>query len=349
MEETTAAPVAPVQTDDDYQESDVFLWANNLVQIKEELNIELFFFNKNYVVYRTNRSKELEMQVQQLFIDPLLEFVLEGADMGLVVRGFEDAESEEHVLMRTRLRNVTKAQEVLGWLRTQEQEIEQFVEEEHDIKRIKGVLARVTHKDLKQPFYVIKAFPQSNVMKGSAGWLMRGGKFVQFDADAALRIAPENHLLILEQDMYVFNQAKLEALFGYNAKKFAIAEQKAAEIEENFKLSFLEGQTLNTMIKEKKALVNKLQKIDTQTVKQDELLEHAEEMGIDIMTDTDGSILIMDTKDITKFVNLLNDDYYESPMTGLRYEIRSKKPLKLNDEGAVPESPFAKEATAGEE
>lgn len=347
MEETAASMVS-ASADDDYQESDIFLWANNLVQIKEDLTIELFFFNKNYVVYRTARSKELEMHVQQLFIDPLLEFVLEGADIGLVVRGFEDAESEEHVLQRTRLRNVTKAQEVLGWLRTQEHEIEQFVEEEHDIKRIKGVLARVTHKDLKQPFYVIKAFPQANVMKGSTGWLMRDGKFVQFDAEAALRIAPENHLLILEQDMYVFNQAKLEALFGYNAKKFAIAEQKAAEIEENFKLSFLEGQSLNGMVKEKKALVNKLQKLDTQAVNQEQLLDHAEELGIDIMTDTDGSILIMDSKDITKFVNLLNDDYYESPMTGLRYEIKSKKPLKLNEEESVPESPFAKEVPAGD-
>ncbi|NNC09917.1 hypothetical protein HJC10_44910, partial [Corallococcus exiguus] len=46
------------------------------------------------------------------------------------------------------------------------------------------------------------------------------------------------------------------------------------------------------------------------------------------MEDDTGAIIIMDEKDLVKFVNLLNDDYIESPVTGLRYEIKSKKPLK---------------------
>jgi hypothetical protein len=89
---------------------------------------------------------------------------------------------------------------------------------------------------------------------------------------------------------------------------------------------------------EKKPLINKLQKIDTASITQEQLLDHAEEMGIELMTDNDGSIIIMDGKDMTRFVNLLNDDYYESPMTGLRYEIKSKKPLKLTDDDEVKEA-----------
>jgi hypothetical protein len=330
---------APVmEHDEDYTETDIFLWANNLVQIKEELKIELFLINKNSVVYKTSRSKDLELHLHQVLLDPILEYVLEGADNGLTVRGFEEAEQESMVLQRTRLKQVTKAREVLSWLKTQEHEIEQFVEEEHDLKRIKGVIARVSHPSLQQPFYVAKVLPGSNIMKGSAGWLVRGGKFVPFDADGALRIPIDNQLLILEQDMYVFNQSKLEQLFNYNAKKAAIAEKKVAEIQSNFKLSFEDGATLNSMVLEKKSLVNKLQKIDAGSVKQEELLNHAEELGIDMMTDNDGSIIIMDTKDLTKFVNLLNDDYYESPMTGLRYEIKSKKPLKLTEDEEVKEA-----------
>jgi hypothetical protein len=336
------AALSPAEATDEYVEADIFLWANNLVQIKEELSIELFMFNKNYVMYRVARAKELEMHLHQLLIDPLLEYVLDGADMGLVVRGFEEAEAEQNVLMRTRLRNVVKAREVLSWLKTQETEIEQFVEEEHDIKRIKGVVARITHESLDQPFYVIKQLPTSNVMKGTTGWLMRKGRFVSFDADAALRIPPENHLLVLDHDMFVFNQAKLEQLFGYNAKKASIAERKVAEIEANFKLSFADGMGLNTLIKDKKTLVNKLQKLDPSAVKQDQLLDHAEEMGIELMTDGDGSIIIMDTKDVSKFVNLLNDDYMESALTGNRYEIKSKKLLKPEEEDpAGTPSPFA--------
>lgn len=337
MDENKTA-VLPSEDDDDYQETDIFLWANNLVQIKEELKIELFLINKNSVVYKTLRSKDLELHLHQILLDPILEYVLEGADMGLVVRSFEEAEQEDMVLQRTRLKNVTKAREVLSWLKTQEAEIEQFVEEEHDLKRIKGVIARVTHATMSEPFYVAKVLPSSNIMKGTAGWLVRSGKFVPFDAEGALRIPADNQMLILEQDMYVFNQTKLDQLFGYNAKKAAIAAKKVAEIHDNFKLSFEDGNSLNAMVMEKKSLINKLQKIDPTAVNQEELLNHADELGIELMTDNDGSIIIMDTKDLTKFVNLLNDDYYESPMTGQKYEIKSKKPLKITEDDEVKEA-----------
>lgn len=332
MDNHTEMPPIISQEDEDYQETDIFLWSSNLVEIKEELNIELFLFNKNNIVYKTSRHKDLELALHQLFIDPILEYVLEGANVGLQVRNFEDAETEENVLQRTRLKNVDKAKEVLNWLRTQEHEIEMFVEEEHDFKRLKGVLARVTHKSFKSPVYIVKSLPQSNIMKGSAGWLMRNGRLVKFDAEGALRIPPENHLLILEQDIFVFNQAKLEQLFGYNAKKNSIAERKVAEIESNFTLSFLEGQSLNTMVKDSRPLINKLQKIEPDKMKQSELLDHADEMGVELMTDNDGAIIIMDSKDLTRFINLLNDDYLESGLTGERYEIRSKKPLKITED-----------------
>lgn len=311
-----------------YQETDVFAWANNLVQYKDELKIEMFLFNRNYVVYRTARDKVLDKQMEPLFIDEILEYILEGAEQGLIVRGFEDAEAEEHVLQRTRLGKVDKAREVLNWLKTQEHEIELFVEEEHDIKRIKGVIARVSHPEMPKPFYVIKALQQSQVMKGKTGWMLRDNKFVRFDADAALRIPSEPQLLILDQDMYVFSQAKLKSLFGYDAKEAAIAEAKVREIEANFKLSFAEGLNMQKLVKNNKAAIKKLQKIEPGTIKQDELVDHGDELGVGLMTDEAGAIIIMDEKDMTRFVNLLNDDYIESPLTGQRYEIIKKRELK---------------------
>lgn len=338
MEDTTATadqvrPEEAVQTSEpeSYEASDVFLWANNLVPIKEELRIEVFLFNKNYVVYRTNVSKDLRRTLEPLLIDNLLEYVLTGAEEGLLVREFEEGEAEGKVLQRTRLKNVDSARVLLSWLKTQEAEIEPFVEEEHDFKRIKGVLVRCSHPELKKPFYIIKALPGSSLMKGSTAWLMKNGKFMPFDADGSLQIPADNQLLVLDQDIYAFNPAKLDSLFGYNAKKYGIAVQKMKMISETFKLSYQE-ESLEAMVKGKKALVNKLQKVDPTATTQEKLLEHADDIGIELMLDDQGAIILMDDKDLNKFVNLLNDDYMESPLTGLRYEIKSKKLIKEADE-----------------
>lgn len=328
--------LAPDQAEiDNYQQTDVFAWANNLVRFKDELTIQLFLIDKSYMLYRTNLAADLKKQLEPLFIDGILEYVLNGAEVGLIVRGFEDAEAEDGVLQRTQLFKVDKAREVVNLLKTQEKELEMFNDEEHDFKRIKGMLARVTHPDITQAIYVAKILPQPNVMRGKAGWMLRDGRFVPFDADGAVRIPNDNQLLILDQDLYVFNQGRLKQLFGYDAKEASIAEQKVAAIQANFRLSFPEGLTLQHLVAGKKSTIKKLQNIDPSSVKQQELLDHAEEMGIDLMEDESGAIIIMDGKDLDKFVNLLNDDYVESNLTGQRYEIIRKRPIKLpKDESA---------------
>jgi len=134
----------------------------------------------------------------------------------------------------------------------------------------------------------------------------------------------------------VFNQSKLDRLFGYNAKKASIAAKKVAEIQSKFKLTFAAGDDIQTLVKGNKPLINKLQKVElTDEIKQENLLDHAEELGVELMVDDNGAIIIEDEKDLKKFVNLLNDDYVESNLTGIRYEIRSKKPLKVEDDEAA--------------
>ena len=79
-------------------------------------------------------------------------------------------------------------------------------------------------------------------------------------------------------------------------------------------------------------LIKKLQKIEPGLVRQEELMNHAGELEIDLMEDNNGAIIIMDDKDLTKFINLLNDDYHESALTGQRYEIVKKKLLKPEED-----------------
>lgn len=320
------------EAEDNYQETDVFAWANNLVQFKDELKVELYLINKNYVVYKTSLAQALDKQLEPIFIDEMLEYVLEGAAEGLIVRGFEEAEAEEKVLQRTRLGSIDRLKEVLNWVKHQQAEMEIFKEEEHDFRRIKGIMARISHKDIPKPFYIFKVLPQSQIMRGKQGWMIRNGKFVPFDADAAVRIPTDPQMLLLDQDLYVFNQTRLKQLFGYDAKEASIARQKVAEIEANFNLSFEEGLNMQELVKDKKSIIKKLQKINVHAAKQDEIMNHAEEMGIDLMQDDSGAIIIMDDKDMSKFVNLLNDDYMESPLTGQRYEIQKKKLLKISDD-----------------
>lgn len=309
------------------EQTDIFAWANNLFQYKENLKFELFLLSKNNVLYRAKISGALTSQLHPLFIDEILEYILAGAAEGLVVRGFEDAEGEENVLQRTDVGKVEGLVDAMSWLKTQEHEIEQFIETEHDLKRMRGIVVRCTHAGM-QPFYVIKQLPSAQMFKGEGAWVAESANFAPVTA-TVLRIPADNQLLVVGEDLFVFNQGKLERLFGYNAKKQSIADKKVRAIEAQFRLSFADDLTLQGLISGNRTAINKLQKLDPSAVKQDALMDLAEELGLDLMLDQDGAIIIMNQRDLNTFINLLNDDYVESQLTGQRYEIKSKRPLRI--------------------
>jgi hypothetical protein len=147
--------------------------------------------------------------------------------------------------------------------------------------------------------------------------------------------ATANSVLIINQDIFVFNQNKFEKLFNYDYKKQLLADQKVAEIEKQFKLSFPDGLDLQTLVRDRKKIVNKLQKIEVGAITQEQALEYADEMQLELMTDDAGAIVIMDGNDLDTFVNLINEDYIVSEITGKRYEIKSKKLLD-DPEGEPP-------------
>lgn len=314
------------ETKPEYKEVDIFAWANNLFEFKETIKFELFLISKQHILYRTKLSGALDNQLHPLFLDEIVEFILAGAQKGLEVRPLEEAESEENVLQRTKINRVDGAVEVLDWLKNREADIEQFIDKEHDFKRMKGLVIRCSHAGM-QPFYIIKQLPRAQMMKGEGAWVADSNSLAPVVA-TVLRIPADNQLLAVSDDLFVFNEAKLERLFGYNAKKNALAEKKVRAIQANFKLSFADDLDMQTMVKGNKAVIKKLQNIDPTQIKQDQLMDQSDELGLDLMLDEDGAIIIMNNKDLVTFVNLLNDDYVESNLTGNRYEIKSKKPLK---------------------
>ena len=316
-------------TENEAQEpTDIFLWANQADAHKEALEVDLFLFTKGYTVYATNYAKELKAQLKVLFLYDMISQVQTGAATGMHVRDFEAAAAEENVLERTTLDKVDHAQEVIEQIRYGEESLEVFREGDHEFKKVKGIVARFSRPGV-EPFFVAKILPQSQVLKGATAWMYNGDSFQPFSADVGLRITPDNQVLIAGNDIFAFSESKFIRLFGYDAKQFAVAEEKIAEIEQNFKLKFPEGMTFDALVRDTKSLVGKLQKVNVGLVTQDQVIEQADEMGLELMTDENtDEIIIMDAKDAAKFVNLLNDDYVTSGMTGIRYELKGKKELK---------------------
>ena len=250
-----------------------------------------------------------------------------------MVRDFEAAKAEENVLERTTLDRVVHAQEVIEQITYSEADLETFNEGDHEFKKVKGIIARFRMGTDGEPFFVAKLLPQSQVLKGATAWMYSGGSFQPFVADAGLRITPDNQVLIVGNDIFAFSESKFVRLFGYDAKKHAVAEEKIAAITQQFKLTLPEGLTLDRLVRDTPALVTKLQKLDPAQVTQDQLIDHADEMGLGLMTDDAAeSIIIMDAKDAAVFVNLLNDDYVTSDLTGVKYEMRGKKILRENEQ-----------------
>ena len=147
----------------------------------------------------------------------------------------------------------------------------------------------------------------------------------------------DNQVAIVDGTIIIFNQSKFETLFQYDYKSQVLAEAKAKELTEKYKLSFAEGLTLDALLAEKKPLLKKVQKLEVgEAMSQEQLIDYADQMQLELMTDDDGSLIIMDDKDLGMFVNLLSEDYYVSPINGLRYEIKSKKLLGEAEGGEPP-------------
>jgi hypothetical protein len=270
----------------------------------------------------------LNAQIKPLFLFDLINEVNLGAGTGLSVRDYEMSEGEENVLLRTDLDKVGRAETLIHLIEHERHDIVEFSEDEHEFKRIKGIVARFTHKDdPKKAFYAIKGIQQGQVLKGATAWEFREGKFGVFQADVGLKMPADNQVLIIDKDIFAFNQSKFEKLFNYEYKKQVLADQKVEEIEKLFKLSFPDGLDLQSLVRERKKILNKLQKMEIGAVTQEQAVEYADQMQLELMTDDNGAIIIMDGNDLDMFVNLINEDYITSEITGKRYEIKSKKLL----------------------
>ena len=176
----------------------------------------------------------------------------------------------------------------------------------------------------------------SSALKGATSWELNGESFEPFAAEIAIKMPEDNQVAIVDGNVVIFNQSKFENLFQYDYKTQMIADAKAKEIMDKYKLTLDEGLTLNDLLQDKKPLVKKIQEMDIPAaMTQKQVIEYCDEMQLELMSDENNSIIIQDDKDLSMFINLINEDYYISPVNGLRYEIKSKK-LLSEPEGEAP-------------
>lgn len=318
-------------------EFDVFQWANNVDEIKNNVSVELFLFNKNYTPYKVRYSDVLMQAIRSMFMLEAVEYVIKEADKGLECREYELSDGEDKVIYRIALDKVGRAETLIHLIENEYKDIAYFTDDEYEFKRIKGIIAKFSYPgdDGQKTFYIAKNLAASAALKGKLSWELNGESFEPLTADLAIKVPEGNETAIVDGQIVIFNQSKFEKLFQFDYKQQLISEQKAKELEETYKLSFPEGLTLNALLEDKKPLVKKLQSVEIGEMSQEQLLDYADEMQLELMTDDDNKIIIMDDKDLGMFVNLLSEDYFVSPVNGRRYEIKSKKLLD-EPEGEPP-------------
>ncbi|MBR5669844.1 DUF4868 domain-containing protein [Candidatus Saccharibacteria bacterium] len=318
-------------------EFDVFQWANSVDEIKNNVSVELFLFNKNYTPYKVRYSDVLMQAIRSMFMLEAVEYVIKEADKGLECRDYEMSDGEDKVIYRIGLDKVGRAETLIHLIENEYKDIAYFTDDEYEFKRIKGIIAKFSYPgdDGQKTFYIAKGLAASAALKGKLSWELNGESFEPLTADLAIKVPEGNETAIVDGTIVIFNQSKFEKLFQFDYKQQVISEQKAKELEEAYKLSFPEGLTLNALLEDKKPLVKKLQAVEIGEMSQEQLLDYADEMKLELMTDDQNKIIIMDDRDLNMFVNLLSEDYFVSPVNGRRYEIKSKKLLD-EPEGEPP-------------
>ena len=108
--ETERVEEQTVEREQGGEKFDVFHWANEVDEVKNNVSVELFLFNKNYTPYRVRYSDRLTASVKALFMQEATSYIIKEADKGLECREYEKSDGEEKVIYRTELAKVGRAE-----------------------------------------------------------------------------------------------------------------------------------------------------------------------------------------------------------------------------------------------
>ena len=310
----------------DDNQFDIFQWANWADANKKDLLIDLFIFNKNFTPYVLPlKTSTIEDQMQSLFLYDMINFVETGAAVGLSVRDYATNDQMENVLLYSELESIQRAETLVYFLG--DDRISEFNEQEHELKRMHGIVARFSDpKDPDKTFYIAKQLQRSQMLSGSLTWQVSGSEFGELNADAAFKIPADNQVLIAGRKVFAFNPKKFVNLFRQDPSSDIVTRRIAKHLTEKFALSFPEGLSLGELADNSRSLTDTLLKLDVEHLPdRQRVVDYADEMNLALMTDNNDGIIIMDNRDAMMFVNILADNYVDSNLTGSHYLATSKK------------------------
>lgn len=306
--------------------TDIFSWANIVDSKRDELTLEVFLISKHHTVYRLPYTTAISKHIDTNFLYNLLSLIEHEASISTPVLSIDSQDEDPNAIRFVPVNNVGNAKMVMDQLGEGYKDIVEFNEQEHEIRRMKGIVVRYNYADKTKPFHVIKFVQQSQIMTSKKTWeVTREGKLNEMQADSVIAMNNDCQMLVVHDQMFVFHLGKFATLFNYDLFKYTMLEQKIKEIERKFKLSYPEGVSMMLLANNNKTLAGRIMDANPESITQDKLLEQSDEFGLALMTDDAGAIIIMDVRDAAMFANLLNDNYLESSATGMHYVATKKQ------------------------
>ena len=162
---SSSEPSAPLSPSRPKNTFDVFHWANEIDEVKNNVSVELFLFNKNYTPYRVRYSEQLTASVKALFMQEATGYIIKEADKGLECREYEKSDGEDKVIYRTNLSNVGRAETLIHLIEHEYRNIDSMSDHLDEFKKIKGIIARFTYPGNEggtKVFYIAKAISASS-------------------------------------------------------------------------------------------------------------------------------------------------------------------------------------------
>ena len=310
----------------DDNQFDIFQWATWVDAHKKDLLIDLFIFNKNFTPYVLPLdSEKMEEQMRVLFLYEILNAIQTGAATGLSIRDYATNDQTENVLLYSELESIQRADTLIYLLG--DDRITEFNEQEHELKRMHGIVARFSDpNDTDKTFYIAKQLQRSQMLSGSLTWQVSGSDFGELNADAAFKIPADNQVLIAGGKVFAFNPKKFVNLFKQDPSSDAATKQVIDLLMKKFALNLPEGLSFAELADRNKSLTAMLMKLDVEHLPcKERVVDYAEEMDLALMSDNNDGIIIMDNRDAMMFVNILADNYVDSNLTDSRYLVTGKK------------------------
>lgn len=199
-----------------------------------------------------------------------------------------------------------------------------------DVSRVKGVVMRYQAGN-----QVIAAFQRTQPM-----WIQKKSNLLLFEPGVAtprpfssrsLKIGTSFDFVVFGETLYFRSLRALEMLFSFNR----LISQRAKDFADTLEPMLADFEKLDERIDASRGVANRVLKIQKEQspladMTGEELEERISRVGYyssRVKFNEDGRVMLTTNVEVNDFLKMLQDQMLVSPLTDIRYEVRSKKRL----------------------